>query len=87
MSTNTAPNKIQPKGLSKGLSKGKTKDNSAIYADLNELRRLKYLAKGFSFTPNQPANSALSGKNVSKLRGRGLNFEELRHYRATLFKN
>ena len=81
MSTNTAPNKIQPKGLSKGLSKGKTKDNSAIYADLNELRRLKYLAKGFSFTPNQPANSALSGKNVSKLRGRGLNFEELRHYR------
>jgi len=57
------------------------KGNAAIYADLNELRRLKYLAKGFSFTPNQPANSALSGKNVSKLRGRGLNFEELRHYR------
>lgn len=69
MSTNTPPNKAQPK------------DSSAIYADLNELRRLKYLAKGFSFTPNQPANSALSGKNVSKLRGRGLNFEELRHYR------
>jgi uncharacterized protein (DUF58 family) len=62
----------------------KTKDqepNSGIYTDLNELRRLKYLAKGFSFTPNQPANSALSGKNASKLRGRGLNFEELRHYR------
>ncbi len=57
-----------------------TKDG-AIYADLNELRRLKYLAKGFSFTPKQPANSALSGKNSSKLRGRGLNFEELRHYR------
>ena len=65
MNTNTPPNK----------------DKSAIYVDLNELRRLKYLAKGFSFTPNQPANSALSGKNVSKLRGRGLNFEELRHYR------
>jgi uncharacterized protein (DUF58 family) len=58
-----------------------TKNSAAIYADLNDLRRLKYLAKGFSFTPNQPANSALSGKNVSKLRGRGLNFEELRHYR------
>jgi len=55
--------------------------SSSIYVDLNDLRRLKYLAKGFSFTPNQPANSALSGKNVSKLRGRGLNFEELRHYR------
>jgi uncharacterized protein (DUF58 family) len=57
------------------------KNSSAVYADLNELRRLKYLAKGFSFSPNQPANSALSGKNASKLRGRGLNFEELRHYR------
>ena len=56
--------------------------DSAIYADLNELRRLKYLAKGFSFSAKQPANSALSGKNASKLRGRGLNFEELRHYRA-----
>jgi uncharacterized protein (DUF58 family) len=55
--------------------------NSGIYTDINELRRLKYLAKGFSFTPNQPANSVLSGKNASKLRGRGLNFEELRHYR------
>lgn len=57
------------------------KNSSTVYADLNELRRLKYLAKGFSFSPNQPANSALSGKNASKLRGRGLNFEELRHYR------
>lgn len=65
-------------------SKSTVKDhtsNSAIYANLNDLRRLKYLAKGFSFSPNQPANSALSGKNSSKLRGRGLNFEELRHYR------
>jgi len=61
--------------------KNSSEGKSAIYADLNELRRLKYLTKGFSFTPNQPANSALSGKNVSKLRGRGLNFEELRHYR------
>ena len=62
-------------------SKNNSEDKSAIYANLNDLRRLKYLAKGFSFTPNQPANSALSGKNASKLRGRGLNFEELRHYR------
>ncbi|TWX65921.1 DUF58 domain-containing protein [Colwellia demingiae] len=73
MSTNTPANKNK--------SEDGSKDKSAIYVDLNELRRLKYLDKGFSFTPNQPANSALSGKNVSKLRGRGLNFEELRHYR------
>lgn len=52
-----------------------------IYADLNQLKALQYKAVGFNFTPNQPINSVLSGKNVSKLRGRGLNFEELRHYR------
>lgn len=67
--------------VNKANASKNSKADSAIYADLNELRRLKYLAKGFTFTPNQPANSALSGKNVSKLRGRGLNFEELRHYR------
>lgn len=66
--------------INKNAKTTEKKPSSAIYADLNSLRRLKYLAKGFSFSPNQPANSQLSGKNVSKLRGRGLNFEELRHY-------
>jgi len=58
----------------------KTGDDNLIYADINELRRLQFKTRGFSFMPKQPANSLLSGKHVSKLRGRGLNFEELRHY-------
>lgn len=57
------------------------KESSNIYADIDDLRRLQHQARGFSFLANQPVNSALSGKNASKLRGRGLNFEELRHYR------
>ncbi|MBU2870913.1 DUF58 domain-containing protein [Colwellia sp. E2M01] len=73
--TQTSPN-IE----NKKISGNQEKTDASIYADLNELRRLKYLAKGFSFNPNQPVNSVLNGKNVSKLRGRGLNFEELRHY-------
>lgn len=56
-------------------------DDSDLYTSLNELRKLQYQARGFSFLPHQPANSVLSGKNSSKLRGRGLNFEELRHYK------
>jgi len=60
------------------LSANKTEN---IYTNINALRRLQHLAKGFSFLPEQPVNSILSGQNVSKLRGRGLNFEELRHYR------
>lgn len=57
----------------------KGEDN--CYADIEQLRRLQYQARGFNFTPSQPVNSVLSGKHASKLRGRGLNFEELRHYR------
>ena len=58
-----------------------TSSDSLIYANLDELRRLQFKTRGFSFMPKQPANSLLSGKHVSRLRGRGLNFEELRHYR------
>jgi uncharacterized protein (DUF58 family) len=52
-----------------------------IYADLKQLIRLQYKARGFSFLPRQPVHSLLSGRHSSRLRGRGLNFEELRHYR------
>ncbi|MBK1880925.1 DUF58 domain-containing protein [Luteolibacter pohnpeiensis] len=47
---------------------------------LNHLLGLKADAHGFSFTKNQPANSILSGRHASRLRGRGLTFEELRLY-------
>lgn len=57
-------------------------DDSNIYADLKKLVALQYQASGFSFLPRQPVHSILSGRHASRLRGRGLNFEELRHYRA-----
>ena len=60
-----------------------TKENldHNIYVDIAQLRRLQFQARGFDFKPKQSVNSVLSGNNVSKLRGRGLNFEELRQYR------
>lgn len=51
-----------------------------IYTSVDALRRLQFKAHGFSFNPKQPINSILAGKNISKLRGRGLNFEEMRQY-------
>jgi uncharacterized protein (DUF58 family) len=51
-----------------------------IYAELDELMRLRFTASGFSFLPRQPIHSVLSGRHASRLRGRGLNFEELRNY-------
>src|SRR5215813_4424925 len=52
------------------------------YVSLDDLLRLRHRAKGFSFLPKQPVHSLLSGRHASRLRGRGLEFEELRHYYA-----
>lgn len=51
-----------------------------VHVTLPELVRLKGHAKGFSFLPRQPVHSVLAGRHGSRLRGRGLDFEELRHY-------
>ncbi|MEW6996208.1 DUF58 domain-containing protein [Colwelliaceae bacterium BS250] len=51
-----------------------------IYTSVDALTRLKFKANGFTYNRNQPINSILAGKNNSKLRGRGLNFEEMRQY-------
>jgi uncharacterized protein (DUF58 family) len=51
-----------------------------IYAELADLVRLRHRATGFSFLPRQPVHSLLAGRHASKLRGRGLNFEEIRKY-------
>ena len=51
-----------------------------IHADLDALVRLQFEAQGFSFLPRQPLHSVLYGRHASRLRGRGLNFEELREY-------
>lgn len=54
--------------------------NTGIYVTLDDLIKLELKAKGFSFLPHQSVSSVLSGRHASRLRGRGLNFEELRGY-------
>jgi uncharacterized protein (DUF58 family) len=51
-----------------------------VYVDLDELIRLQFHVYGFSFLPKQPVRSLLAGRRASRLRGRGLDFEEIRHY-------
>ncbi|MBE9635478.1 DUF58 domain-containing protein [Salipiger mangrovisoli] len=55
-------------------------DDPRIHTDLAYLRSLEGPARGLSFLPRQPAQSVLNGRHASRLRGRGLNFEELRDY-------
>jgi uncharacterized protein (DUF58 family) len=54
--------------------------DSRIHTSLSHLRSLEPAARKLSFLPRQPAKSPLSGRHASRLRGRGLNFEELRDY-------
>ncbi|MGV6848019.1 MAG: DUF58 domain-containing protein [Marinibacterium sp.] len=51
-----------------------------IHVTAGHLRRLGAQARGLRFLPRQPARSVLNGRHASRLRGRGLNFEELRDY-------
>jgi uncharacterized protein (DUF58 family) len=53
-----------------------------VVVSMDNLVQLKAEARGFSFLPRQPVHSLLSGRHASRLRGRGLSFEELRHYQA-----
>ncbi|MFK8115378.1 MAG: DUF58 domain-containing protein [Rubripirellula sp.] len=56
--------------------------DSRVTTNLHQLVRLRSKARGFSFLPKQPTSSLLSGRHASHIRGRGLNFEEIRRYHA-----
>ncbi len=51
-----------------------------IHVSLAHLRSLEGVSRGLSFLPRQPSASVLNGRHASRLRGRGLNFEEMRDY-------
>ena len=55
--------------------------SATAYVALKDLVRLRYRAHGFTYRSAQPVNSVLTGRKRSRLRGRGLDFDELRHYR------
>ena len=57
--------------------------DARIHVSLAHLRSLQGAARGLSFLPRQPSASVLNGRHASRLRGRGLNFEEMRGYEKT----
>jgi uncharacterized protein (DUF58 family) len=54
---------------------------TGVHAKLEDLLRMEFIARDLTFLPRQPVRSLLSGRHSSRLRGRGLAFEELRDYR------
>ena len=55
-------------------------DDPRIHVDLAHLAGLELRAAGFDFLPRQPVGSVLSGRRAARVRGRGLEFEEIRGY-------
>jgi uncharacterized protein (DUF58 family) len=51
-----------------------------VYASVADLVALEIAARDFTLLPKQPVHSLLSGRQSSRIRGRGLDFEELRQY-------
>ena len=51
-----------------------------VYVTTEQLAALRHKARGFSLLPRQPVRSLLAGGHASKLRGRGLDFDEIRKY-------
>jgi uncharacterized protein (DUF58 family) len=61
------------------------KDNAGEYprevaTNLEDLMRYEYMVQAGHLLPDHPVYSILAGRHASKLRGRGLDFEEVRHY-------
>src|SRR5277367_4090366 len=50
------------------------------YVDVQALVALQYSARGFSIRSRKRVQSMLSGRHTSRMRGQGLDFEELRSY-------
>ena len=62
------------------MSESHTSLDPRVHTSLDHLRRLEGLARGLRFLPHQASRSVLNGRHASRLRGRGLNFEEMRDY-------
>src|SRR4249919_1021128 len=56
--------------------------DAGVYVDLDQLIALEQKGRKVSLLPRQPVQSLLSGRYASRMRGRGLNFEEIRDYRT-----
>ncbi|SDZ48694.1 DUF58 domain-containing protein [Pseudomonas sp. NFIX28] len=62
------------------MQAGQQDTDGWVYVSLAQLMALEFKARPLSFLARQPRASILAGGHASRLRGRGLNFDELRRY-------
>lgn len=70
-------------GRSRGIRRAASQplqSEAGVYVSASDLAVLQPAARGFGFLRTQPVHSLLFGRHGSRVRGRGLAFEELRQY-------
>ncbi|MET1413458.1 DUF58 domain-containing protein [Roseibium sp. HPY-6] len=67
-------------GLSANAAASDRSSDPRVHVTVSQLRALENSARSLRFLPRQPVSSVFNGRHASRLRGRGLNFEELRGY-------
>lgn len=55
-------------------------ENEGVYVTLSELLKFGYMPKNFNIRPNAAVLSKLSGRHLSGVRGRGMDFSEMKQY-------
>ncbi|MCB8828356.1 DUF58 domain-containing protein, partial [Escherichia coli] len=58
------------------------KTTSGVYVTVDDLAKLEMVARNLTFLQKTTVQQSLVGRHNSKMRGRGLTFEELREYHA-----
>ncbi|MDI7863112.1 DUF58 domain-containing protein [Rhizobiaceae bacterium n13] len=67
-------------GRSKGISRPATRGSDGAYVSVDDLAALEAIACDLTFLRKAPVRRLLAGRHESRMRGRGLAFEELRTY-------
>lgn len=62
------------------MAQAQISDVGTVYVTPAHLVRMEMDARRLGLVPHRPHHSILSGRHASRLRGRGLNFEEIRAY-------
>jgi len=66
--------------LNSSLRPAKVQQPQGAYCGIDELLSLRFAAKDLLLSPKQLSRSLLSGSVRTRFRGRGMEFEEVRHY-------
>lgn len=65
---------------SRGLVRSRKVDTTGVYTSVDTLVSLEAMARDLTFLRKAPVRRLLDGRHESRMRGRGLSFEELRNY-------